>query len=67
MDQIMVDVTGLENISVGDHAVILGKSEGEEITAEELGNLSYSFNYEVVCNYMPRVARFYYIDGKITD
>lgn len=67
MDQIMVDVTGLDNISVGDHAVILGKNEGKEITAEELGEMSYSFNYEVVCNYMPRVARFYYINGEMAD
>lgn len=65
MDQIMVDVTGIDDVSVGEHAVILGENEGECISAEQLGQMSNSFNYEVVCNFMPRVARFYYIDGKL--
>lgn len=65
MDQIMVDITDIDDVKVGDHAVILGKSEGAEITAEALGEMSHSFNYEVVCNYMPRVKRVYYQNGKI--
>lgn len=64
MDQVMVDVTDLEEVQVGDPVVILGKSGQEEITAEELGAMSYSFNYEVVCNFMPRVKRLYYLNGK---
>ena len=65
MDQIMVDITPIENVSVGDHVVILGKSEGAQITAEEMGEMCHSFNYEVVCTYMPRVKRVYYLGGKI--
>ncbi|MBQ8797570.1 MAG: alanine racemase [Oscillospiraceae bacterium] len=65
MDQIMVDVTDIDAVDVGDCAVILGKSEGAEITAEALGEMSHSFNYEVVCNFMPRVKRVYYQNGKI--
>lgn len=65
MDQIMVDITGMENICVGDHAVVLGRSEDAEITAEALGEMAHSFNYEVVCNFMPRVKRVYYQNGKI--
>lgn len=64
MDQIMVDVTDLEDTQVGDYVVILGKSGAETITAEELGAMSYSFNYEVVCNFMPRVKRLYYLNGE---
>lgn len=67
MDQIMVDVTDIDNVSVGDEAVILGTSEGESITAEKLGEMSYSFNYEVVCNYMPRVVRVYHENGKVIE
>ncbi len=63
MDQIMVDITDIDAVSVGDHAVILGESEGARISAEDLGNMSHSFNYEVVCNFMPRVHRVYYKDG----
>ncbi len=65
MDQIMVDVTGLEEVSVGDHAIIIGRSGEEEITAEAFGAMCHSFNYEVVCNFMPRVKREYYQNGKI--
>lgn len=59
MDQIMVDVTDIPDVSVEDEAVILGKSGNEEISAETLGALCHSFNYEVVCDFMPRVARVY--------
>ena len=59
MDQIMVDVTDIDDVSVGDIAVILGSYGGERISAEELGALSSSFNYETVCTFMPRVKRFF--------
>ena len=65
MDQVMVDVTGIEGIQVGDHAVMLGKSRDAELSAETLGQMCHSFNYEVVCTFMPRVARVYYIEGKM--
>lgn len=60
MDQIMVDVTDIDFVEVGDHAVILGKMDGEKITAEDIGERCNSFDYEVVCNFMPRVKRLYY-------
>ena len=67
MDQITVDVTDIPDVKVGDHAVILGKMGDEEISAETLGELCDSFNYEVVCNFMPRVKRFYYGGEKLID
>ncbi len=65
MDQIMVDISDIPDVAVGDHAVILGENEGAVITAETLGSMCQSFNYEVVCNFMPRVRRVYYKDGEI--
>lgn len=65
MDQIMVDITDIPDVSVGDHAVVLGENDGARITAEDLGSMCHSFNYEVVCNFMPRVARLYYAGGKL--
>lgn len=67
MDQIMVDITDIPDVAVGDHAVILGKNGGACITAEDLGSMCHSFNYEVVCNFMPRVHRVYYKDGNIVN
>ena len=66
MDQIMVDVTDIENVCVGMHSTILGENNGERITAEELGEMSYSFNYEVICTFMPRVKRIYF-NGKKSE
>ncbi len=59
MDQIMVDVTDIPHVSVGDPTVVLGESQGVRISAEELGKMCHSFNYEVVCTFMPRVHRVY--------
>ncbi|MBQ7295710.1 MAG: alanine racemase [Clostridia bacterium] len=65
MDQIMVDVTDIDGVRVGERAVIMGVSNSSTITAEELGEMSNSFNYEVICNFTKRVARLYYKDGKL--
>ena len=59
MDQIMVDVTHIDDIKVGDKAVILGKSGDEEITAEQFGEMANSFSYEIICTFMPRIKRVY--------
>ncbi len=59
MDQIMVDVTDIENVKVGTLAVIMGKSENEYLSAEILGELSHSFCYEIVCTFTKRVTRIY--------
>ncbi len=65
MDQTMVDITDIPDVHIGDQAVIMGKSENSEISAEALGKLCYSFNYEVVCTFMPRVKRLYFRGGKM--
>lgn len=59
MDQIMVDITDIDGVQVGDKVIILGKSENEEITAEEFGEMANSFSYEVICTFMPRIKRIY--------
>ncbi|MBQ7564503.1 MAG: alanine racemase [Lachnospiraceae bacterium] len=59
MDQMMVDVTDIPEVSRYDEVVLLGEQEGERITAEELGELSGRFNYELVCDISERVPRVY--------
>lgn len=56
MDQLMVDVTDLENVSVGDEVIILGSDGKNSITAEELAELTGTINYEVVCQFQKRVT-----------
>ena len=59
MDQFMADVTDIPDIKVGDTVVVMGKDGGEEISAEKLGSMCHSFNYEIICSFMPRVKRIY--------
>ncbi|MBR2634071.1 MAG: alanine racemase [Clostridia bacterium] len=59
MDIIMVDVSEVESVQVGDLVTVLGRDGEEMITAEDLGGMVNSFSYEVLCNFMPRVKRVY--------
>lgn len=65
MDQMMVDVTDIPGVKVGDQVVLVGKSGDLEITAEEIAEKGDSFNYEFVCNISRRVPRLYYRNGKL--
>lgn len=67
MDQMMVDVTGIEDVIQGDVVTIVGKDGDENITVEELANMSGSFNYEFVCNISKRVPRVYIRNGKVSE
>ena len=46
-------------VKVGDTVVIMGRDGEEEISAEKLGSMCHSFNYEIICSFMPRVKRIY--------
>ena len=65
MDQLMVDVTGLENVNVGDEVTLLGEDGGKVITPEELAELCGTINYEVVCEFQKRVSIVHYKNGEI--
>lgn len=56
MDQIMVDV-GNTTVKVGDEAVLIGAQGKNNITAEELANLSETIPYEIVCGLGSRIPR----------
>lgn len=60
MDQCMVDVTDIPGVKIGDTVTLLGKDADEEITMEQLGELSGRFNYEFACLITPRVPRIYH-------
>lgn len=65
MDQCMCDVSGIPDVHIGSEAILLGKSGGCEITAEELAEIQQTINYEVVCAIGKRVPRIYTKNGKI--
>lgn len=64
MDQLMVDVTNLSDVSVGDEVVVLGNDGNDTITAEEIASLTGTINYEVVCQFQKRVTIVHYKNGK---
>ena len=59
MDQFMVDVTEIPDVSRGDEVTLLGRDQEEEITVEELSDLCGRFPYEFVCCVSKRVPRVY--------
>ena len=64
MDLMMVDVTDIEDVNVEDDVTLIGTDGGNSITAEEIGALSESFNYEIICGISKRVPKVFYKDGK---
>jgi alanine racemase len=59
MDFIMVDVTDIPRVSVGDEVILMGKQGREKITAEEIAEKINSISYEVFCLIGKRVPRIY--------
>ncbi len=56
MDQLMVDVTDLKDVKVGDEVIILGSDGKNKITAEELAEMTGTINYEIICQFQKRVT-----------
>ncbi len=59
MDQFMADVTDIPETAFMDRAVLVGRDGDEEITVDELADLSGRFNYEFVCCLGKRIPRIY--------
>jgi len=64
MDLMMVDVSDIDDVRVEDDVTLIGTDGGNSITAEEIGALSESFNYEIICGISKRVPKVFYKDGK---
>ena len=56
MDQMMVDVTDIPNVQVGDEAIIFG---GGEISLDTVAEWMETINYEVICLLSTRIPRKY--------
>ncbi len=58
MDQIVVDVTGID-VHIGDEVLIFGRDEYGELSADEVATLAGTINYEIVSSLTKRVKKFY--------
>jgi alanine racemase len=60
MDWIMLDVTDIPDVAVGDEVTLLGcDGAGNCIRAEELAEKVGTIPYEIFCNISKRVPRVY--------
>ena len=65
MDQCMVDVTDVGEVSVGDEVILLGSEGNLKFDADDMANLLGTINYEVLCMIKQRIPRVYCKNGKI--
>ncbi len=57
MDWTLIDVTDIPGVEVGDEVTLLGRDDGQSITAEEWAERIGSISYEVFCQVSKRVPR----------
>jgi alanine racemase len=54
---IVVDVTDVKKIKIGDIATIIGGEKNQVVSAEDWGDWSGSFNYEITTRINPNLTR----------
>ncbi|MBO7421750.1 MAG: alanine racemase [Spirochaetaceae bacterium] len=57
MDQMMVDISEIENVEMGTRVTLIGQDGDEIITADDMANAIGTIGYEIVCNISKRVQR----------
>ena len=67
MDQIIVDVTGIDGVCEGDVVTLFGRDGDEFIGTDELAKIDSTIPYELICLIGKRVPRLYLKDNKAVD
>lgn len=67
MDQLILDVSDVENVNAGDTVTVIGKQNEDEITVNELAKRNGTINYEILCSVGERVPRLYIENDKIVS
>jgi alanine racemase len=57
MNILMVDVTDLPEVSIGDEVVLVGRQGDDEVQVEELASLTDTINYEFLARLSPAIPR----------
>lgn len=65
MDQFMVDVTEIDQVTEGDEVTLIGRDGNDQISVEELAAVGGGFHYEIICGIGKRVPRVYLRGGII--
>lgn len=59
MDMVMIDVTDIPGVAVGDDVIVIGRQGQDAITATDLAEWTGTIPYEILCSIGPRVPRLY--------
>lgn len=57
MDQMMADITSINDAAVGDEVILIGQSGSEQITAEDIAGWCDTISYEILLHSSDRVER----------
>lgn len=66
MDQLMLDVTEVENVRMGDEVTVFGDSEGI-CPCDAIARANNTINYEIICSVGKRVPRVFIKNGDIDE
>ena len=67
MDQIMIDVTYIRDVKVGDKVLLFGKDDMGEISLYDLAEMANTNVYELLCRVTMRIPRIYTRNGKVVE
>ena len=67
MDQMMVDVTHIPNVTCGDSVTLIGHNKTASISVEDIADAAGQLHYEFLCGISRRVPRIYRQNGKETE
>lgn len=59
MDQLMVDVTDVNDVCEGDEIILIGQDGNERVTVDEWSRCIHTINNDMLCRISVRVPRFY--------
>ena len=63
MDQLIIDVSNIDNVQQGDIVTLYGTSPADTVT--EVATKSNTINYEILCRITRRVPRVYTRNGEV--
>jgi alanine racemase len=57
MNIMLLDVTDIDGVEIGDEVILLGGAGNSAVSAEELASLAGTINYELLARLSPLVPR----------
>ena len=65
MDQLMLDITGLDDIKIGEEVVFFGVGNPDYPSVDEVAKKLGTINYEIICMMGRRLPRVYTKEGNV--